>query len=209
MPELSTIFVFMAASLTLNLVPGPDMLYVIARSVGQSRRAGLVSALGIGGGIVVHTLLLACGLSALLISVPVAFEVVKYSGAAYLLYLGIKTLITKENLSLNKALPQEKLSRIFRQGVVTNVLNPKVALFFLAFLPQFTDPSKGSAFWQILFLGMLFNTSSTILYCGVAWIAAGASSFLNSRPGFTRAQRWFTGSVFILLGVRIVLSERS
>src|SRR5687768_4268610 len=124
----------MVATLALNLTPGPDMLYVMARGVGQGRTAGVVSALGIGGGTLVHTFAVALGLSTLLVSMPTAFEVIRYAGAGYLLFLGIRTLISRENFKMDTGRPTQSLSRIFRQGVITNVLNPKVALFFIAFL---------------------------------------------------------------------------
>jgi threonine/homoserine/homoserine lactone efflux protein len=141
--DLTTLGFFLLATITLNLTPGPDMLYVIARSVGQGRKAGVVSALGIGAGTLVHMFAVALGLAALLRSVPMAYDAVKYGGAAYLLYLGVRMFLSKGRTEGETRLRKERYRRVFAQGVVTNVLNPKVALFFLAFLPQFLDPQPG------------------------------------------------------------------
>ncbi len=154
MPDLSTLLIFLAATLGLNLTPGPDMLYVLARGIGQGRTAGVVSALGIGGGTLVHTFAVTLGLSTLLVSMPALYEAIKYAGAGYLLYLGIHTLTSRENMRLDTERSAQSLNRIFRQGVITNVLNPKVALFFIAFLPQFADGQRGSVAWQLLILGL-------------------------------------------------------
>src|SRR5215813_7360059 len=144
MPDMTSLIVFMTATLALNLSPGPDMLYVIARSVGQGQRAGIVSALGIGGGCLAHTFAAAFGLSTLLMSSAVAYDLVKYAGAVYLVYLGARALLDKSRLQAQSRLKSDNLSSIFYQGVVTNMLNPKVALFFLAFLPQFAKGGAGS-----------------------------------------------------------------
>jgi threonine/homoserine/homoserine lactone efflux protein len=200
MPDLPTLAAFMVAALALNLSPGPDMLYVIARSVGQNRAAGIASALGIGAGTLVHTVAAALGLSALLVSLPVAFEVVKWAGALYLVYLGIKTLRSEGVLHASAAVKPESLGRVFRQGMLTNVLNPKVALFFLAFLPQFVDRSRGPLPLQFIALGLLFNTSGTAVNIGVALLSSSAGSWLRTKPGFSRTQAWLTGGVFIALG---------
>ncbi len=137
LPDPSSLVLFMLAAITLNLTPGPDMLYVLATSAGQGRRAGVVSALGIGVGTIVHITAAAVGLSALLMSSAVAFDVVRFAGAIYLGYLGLRTLVGRSAPAHAAGAPPIGLARAFRQGVVTNVLNPKVALFFLAFIPQF------------------------------------------------------------------------
>ncbi|HKP51044.1 MAG TPA: LysE family translocator [Chloroflexia bacterium] len=210
MPDLNTLYIFLLATLALNLTPGPDMLYVIVRSIGQGRMAGVASSLGIGVGCIVHTVAVALGLSALLRSVPFAFDVVKYVGAAYLCYLGIRTLVSKSHLSI-EAQPggkRDNLAAIFFQGVVTNVLNPKVALFFLAFLPQFVSEARGPVMLQVITLGLLFVTSGTLVNVAVALLASRMGDSLARRPAFLRVQKWFTGSVFILLAARIAFTER-
>lgn len=206
---------FLLATLALNLTPGPDMLYVIAQSVGQGRRAGVMSALGIGGGTLVHMAALALGLSTLLLSVPVAYDAVKYIGAGYLAYLGVRTLLSRRStlgeevgtVDVEAGGMKDKLVDywgIFRQGVITNVLNPKVALFFIAFIPQFVDPELGPVGWQVLLLGLIFNTSGTLVNSGVALIAGTLGDKLRTSKRVATIQRWFTGTVFIGLAVRLV-----
>jgi threonine/homoserine/homoserine lactone efflux protein len=204
----ATFTVFLFATLALNLTPGPDMLYVTARSLGQGRRAGAVSALGVGGGIVVHTLAVALGLAALLASVPLAYEVVRYAGAAYLLYLGLHTLFKRETIESPVALKRDSLWQIFRQGVITNVLNPKVALFFLAFLPQFVDPERGPAGLQVLVLGMIFNISGTLFNIAVALLVGLFGDHLRRRPALASMQRVITGGIFIALALRLAIPEQ-
>ncbi len=210
MPDLNTLYIFLLATLALNVTPGPDMLYVIARSVGQGRMAGIASSLGIGVGCIVHTVAVALGLSALLRSVPIAFDVVKYAGAAYLCYLGVRTLISKGDLAMgaHSRVKRDTLAAIFFQGVVTNVLNPKVALFFLAFLPQFVSAARCPVILQVITLGLLFITSGTLVNIAVALLASQMGDRLARRPTFLRVQRWFTGSIFILLAARIAFTER-
>mgnify|MGYP006364875655 FL=1 len=140
MPEINNIILFVLAGLTLNITPGPDMMFVITRSVTESTRSGVISSLGIAAGSIFHTLAVALGLSALLMAVPAAYEVIKYTGAAYLVYLGLKMLLGKQSLKLNDDKKPVKMHSVFLQAMVTNILNPKVALFFLAFLPQFVNP---------------------------------------------------------------------
>ena len=209
-PDINTIYIFLLATLALNVTPGPDMLYVIVRSIGQGRMAGIASALGIGLGCIVHTVAVALGLSALLRSVPLAFDVVKYAGAAYLCYLGVKTLVGQNQLDFKaqKDSRQDGVASIFFQGVLTNVLNPKVALFFLAFLPQFVSEAYGPVILQVITLGLLFVASGTLVNVAVALLASRLGNELARRPAFLRVQRWFTGSVFILLAARIALTER-
>lgn len=206
--DISTLGIFLVATLALNITPGPDMLYVIARGVGQGRQAGFVSALGIGGGTFVHTFAVALGLSTLLVSLPVLFDVVRYAGAAYLLYLGVRALVGKTASDGPKEMSRESLWRIFSQGVVTNVLNPKVALFFLAFLPQFVDQARGAIGWQIVFLGVLFNISGTLVNSIVGLLSGSVGDRLRRHGRFWRAQRYVTGAVFIGLAARIALWER-
>ncbi|MEO5953620.1 MAG: LysE family translocator [Chloroflexia bacterium] len=206
---------FLLATLALNLTPGPDMLYVIAQSVRQGRSAGVMSALGIGGGTLVHMAALALGLSTLLLSVPVAYDAVKYIGAAYLAYLGVRTLLSRrstlgEDVDVEEPPDGVKKSKavdywgIFRQGAITNVLNPKVALFFIAFIPQFVDPAMGPVGWQVLLLGLIFNTSGILVNSGVALIAGTLGDKLRTSKRVSTIQRWFTGTVFIGLAVRLV-----
>jgi threonine/homoserine/homoserine lactone efflux protein len=199
---------FVAASLALNLVPGPDMTYVAARALAQGRRAGIISALGIGVGCFFHIGAAALGITVLLQTVPQAYAVVRIVGAAYLIYLGIG-LIRRAGRGAAAANP-DKTSEwaIFRQGVITNVLNPKVALFFLAFLPQFVDPASGPVGLQTLALGVFFDVQGTTVNIIVACVAAAAGRALDS----VRQRGWMeriSGVILVALGVRLALARPS
>jgi threonine/homoserine/homoserine lactone efflux protein len=209
MLPLTALPLFLLASWALNIAPGPDMLYVLARSANQGRRAGLVSALGIAGGTVIQTTLVALGLAGILAAVPLAYDVVKFVGAGYLIYLGIRALFSRQSkLETPQIGQQTALWRIFAQGVITNVLNPKVALFFLAFLPQFTSPAYGSVPLQIVILGMLFNVSGTLVNIIVALLAGSLGGWLKSHVRASRILNWLTGGIFIGLGVRLAFLQR-
>jgi threonine/homoserine/homoserine lactone efflux protein len=208
MVDFTSLAIFMTATLALNLAPGPDMLYVSTRSLTQGRRAGVISALGIAAGSVVHTVAIASGLAALLRALPLAYEIVRLAGAAYLIWLGVQALRGKAGPASGQPLDRTSEWAIFRQGAVTNILNPKVALFFLAFLPQFADPAHGSVALQIVVLGCLFNASGTIVNVGVAYLAASAGKWLGARGHVERIFRWLTASVFIALGLRLALGDR-
>jgi len=208
LPDLSILAVFLVATIALNLSPGPDMLYVISRSLGQGRRAGIVSALGIGAGTLVHTFVTAIGLSAVLLSVPIAFEFIKYAGAAYLAFLGVRMLLSSRSGASNlssEAITPSGLGPVFRQGVFTNVLNPKVALFFLAFLPQFVDPSKGTVALQIILLGLVFDASGTSWNILIATLAGHASDRLKGRSGVSFAQKVLPGVILLALAILVVV----
>src|SRR2546427_3191526 len=207
MSDGNSLLLFMIATVTLNVTPGPDMLYVIARSVGQGRAAGIVSALGIAAGCCVHLLAVTFGLASLMKEVPTAYEIVKFTGAAYLIYLGVRTLTSRRQKQIATSIREARLRTIFTQGVITNVLNPKVALFFLAFLPQFVHGDKKVAA-QIIFLGVLFNISGTIVNVIVALVASYTGVQFKNRIGNSSLFRWLTGGIFIGLGVRLALLER-
>jgi threonine/homoserine/homoserine lactone efflux protein len=195
--------VFLAATLALNLTPGPDMLYVITRSATEGRSAGVVSALGIATGCVVHTIAVAAGVTGLLAAEPVAYDGLRYLGAAYLIYLGVRRLI-RSTSATSGTVPAAAtgLWPVYRQGVLTNVLNPKVALFFLALLPQFVDPSAGRVSLQLAALGSLFNVSGTIVNVLVALAASGSARWSRQSAGSNWAAR-ASGLVFVGLGVRL------
>ena len=207
MPDFGALGAFFVAAFLLNIAPGPDMLYVIGRSIGQGRRAGTVSALGIFVGCLVHIFVAAVGLAALLRSSPVAYSVVRYAGAAYLVYLGIRVLIERSNDLETPEIQAAPLGRIFTQGVITNVLNPKVALFFLAFLPQFIQPQRGSVALQIIVLGLIFDVGGTLVNLAVAQAGGRLGDAIKRHSGFARLQKWFTGTVFIGLGMRVALKR--
>jgi threonine/homoserine/homoserine lactone efflux protein len=195
---------FVVASLALNFAPGPDMTYVAARSIGQGRRAGVVSALGIGAGCMVHVAAAAAGLAVLLRTWPQAYTILRWVGAAYLVYLGLGLLRRAKTAGELARLNDASDWMIFRQGVVTNILNPKVGLFFVAFLPQFLDPSQGSVVLQTLALGLYFDVQGTLVNVAVAWVAGAARTLLTSASG----RVWFertAGTILVALGVRLAM----
>lgn len=187
---------FLTTMLLVNVTPGPDMLYVIARSAGQGRKAGIVSALGIGAGCFFHIFAVALGLAEFLRAVPVAYDAVRYAGAIYLVWIGARMLFSRQMVEGPVAVEPASLRTIFLQGVINNILNPKVALFFLAFLPQFIDP-HGSAFRQTVGLGLLFDVSGTAVNLIVAMAAGAAGSLVPAKF------RYVTGGVFVALGLRL------
>jgi threonine/homoserine/homoserine lactone efflux protein len=211
MPDPDAILGFMAVALALNITPGPDMLYVISRSVGEGRAAGIASALGIGAGTLVHITALALGVSALLATVPFAYDAVRWAGALYLVWLGVRVLSDDGSSMGTRRLAPASLSTVFWQGALTNVLNPKVALFFLALLPQFVDPERGSAAMQIALLVLLFNCSGTLVNVAVALGATALRARLTGRGQGNRLRilRRLPGIVFIGLGVRLAVTGLS
>jgi threonine/homoserine/homoserine lactone efflux protein len=207
-PDGTTLLLFAAAAAVLVAIPGPNHVYIATRSLGQGRGVGLASALGVEAGTLVHIGAAAAGLSALIASSAVAFDVVKYLGAAYLIVLGMRALRGRDELDVGGATAAVSLRRAFAQGVLVNVLNPKVALFFLAFLPQFVDPAAEGAALQVLVLGLVL--SGLGLTSNVVWVlAAGAlGTWLRRRPAFLRRQRYVTGGVYLALGATAALAGR-
>ena len=206
MPAPHTLALFMLAALALNLTPGPDMLYVTARSVSDGRRAGIVAALGIGAGTLVHITALALGLAALLAAVPLAYDVLRIAGAVYLLVIGVQLLLRPRSAAATVALPPASLATIFAQAVLTNVLNPKVALFFLAFLPQFVDPAAGPALAQIVLLGLLFDVQGTAVNVAVALLASGTTQRLRANAKAVSLLQRLTGAIFVALGAKLAVA---
>src|SRR6202051_4637049 len=200
-PSPSSVLLFISAALLLLVIPGPAVFYIVGRSIGHGRSAGLVSALGIAVGSLVHTAAAAVGLSALLMSSAIAFATAKYLGAAYLIYLGIQKFRREEPFELNGSTPTVKLSRIFARGIVVNVLNPKAALFFFAFLPQFVDPNRGNVAAQILFLGVLFAVLGVTTDAFWALTAGTVAKLFRRNPQAMRTQRYVSGGMLISLGV--------
>lgn len=200
---------FVLSGVLLNICPGPDTLYVISRGGAQGWPAGAVAALGITSGCMVHILAATLGLSAVLAASATAFSVVKWAGAAYLVYVGLGMLRTRGNgANGGDELRRAALRTVYVQGFLTNVLNPKVALFFLAFLPQFIDPAAAGKAWSFLVLGALFNTTGTLWSLILAWTSARAGAALL-RGG--RLDVWLTrtaGGLFVAFGLRLALSER-
>jgi threonine/homoserine/homoserine lactone efflux protein len=202
-------WLFVVSGLLLNLTPGQDTLYIVTRSVAQGRAAGLWSVLGISSGSIVHTLGAAFGLSAILATSARAFVAVKLAGAAYLVYLGMRMLFEPRPVENGPAAvpPAERAWNVYRAGLLTNLLNPKVALFFLAFLPQFVAPDAAGRVAPFLFLGAVFVVNGT-LWCLVLVLCASAlSARLRGNPAENRRLRRATGAIFVGLGARLALSK--
>jgi threonine/homoserine/homoserine lactone efflux protein len=203
-------WVFALAAFLLNITPGNDMIYVASRSTGQGIKAGIISSLGIFVGCAVHVLAAVAGLSAIIAKSVSAFNIIKYLGAAYLVYLGVRALLSKKNtgFSLSENMKPIGYRLIFWQGVFTNVLNPKVALFFLAFLPQFISVHAAHPQWQILFLGTWFNLGGTLVNMLVALLFGKMGNWLSNSPRFLAAQQRITGIVLISLGIKVALTSK-
>jgi threonine/homoserine/homoserine lactone efflux protein len=209
MPDASTFGLFVAAALALLLVPGPAVLYIVARSVDGGRPAGLVSVLGIHAGTMIHIAFATIGLSAILASSATAFSVVKWLGAAYLVWLGLQRIFIRDVEAVPLNVEPKRLSRVFSQGLIVNVLNPKTALFFLAFLPQFVDPSRGAAWAQVMVLGAVFVVLGLCTDGAYALLSGTAGSWLRRKSGsasFRRGQRYVSGSVYLALGAATAVS---
>lgn len=206
MPEISTLLIFAAAAVILIAVPGPNLLFIMTRSIAEGRTTGLISGLGVETGTLVHVSAAAIGLSALLASSATAFAVVKYLGAAYLIYLGIRALRHRDGGRQVATGPRLSRWQTYRQAMVVQVLNPKVALFFLAFVPQFVDPARGPAWIQIVVLGAVLSMLGVVINSLYALAAAGAGGWLRDRPKLLGRERYLTGPVYIGLGVGAALT---
>lgn len=204
----TNLLLFLMASLVVIVAPGPDNILVLTRGVTLGRGAALVSAAGASLGLVCHSVFAAVGLSALLAQSAGAFSVVKYVGAAYLIYLGIKALLDRDGFTVSDGTPSIGLKRVFAQAVASNVLNPKIAVFFLAYLPQFTSPTAQSVALQLLTLGMTFALLTWLLFSMLGYFSGTLGDWLVNRPSFANALRWLTGSVLIGLGLRLARPER-
>jgi threonine/homoserine/homoserine lactone efflux protein len=203
--DIETISLFLLASLVLLLTPGPAILYIVARSLNQGWIAGVVAALGIHVGTLAHVVAAAIGLSQLLVTSAIAFTMVKYFGAAYLIYLGLKALFNRQPATSVKILERRELSTIFSESIIVSILNPKVALFFFAFLPQFIDPNRGSAGVQIMIFGLIFILVG-IISDGLYAIFAGTIARRLKQGGLS-VGRYITGIIYCGLGIATALYE--
>jgi RhtB (resistance to homoserine/threonine) family protein len=198
---------FLLAGILLNLTPGNDTIYILSRTIAQGRKAGIMSVLGIATGSLVHTVLAAVGLSVIISQSPALFNIIKYAGAAYLFYIGIKMILSKSSIIKLDRPEEEKYKKIYWQAVLTNVLNPKVALFFISFLPQFIDPAYTSHYLSFIILGLSFTVTGTLWCLGLALFASIiSSSFIKN----TRAGNYVTracGFVLVGLGIRVALAK--
>lgn len=210
MIDPSTLWLFSLAALALLVVPGPAVLYIVGQAIDGGRKAGLVSMLGIQTGGLVHVLAAAVGISALIASSATAFTAVKLAGAAYLVVIGVLTLLRREPIDAATQAPAERTSRRrYLQGIVVNVLNPKTALFFLAFLPQFVDEDARQVGLQVVALGLVFLTLAVVSDGAWALAAGTAGEWLRHHRGFLRARRYVSGTVFVALGVLTAFARRS
>jgi threonine/homoserine/homoserine lactone efflux protein len=199
---------FLTASLAVIVAPGPDNMLVLTRGVAQGRGAALVSAAGASLGLVVHSVFAAVGLSALLAQSALAFSVVKYVGAAYLIYLGVRALLDREGFAPTRGEAPMGLGEVFTQAVASNVLNPKIAVFFLAYLPQFADPATGGTAIQLLAFGLTFALLTLAIFSALAVFSGTVGSWLRSRPKLAGGLGWLTGAVLISLGLRLAFQDR-
>jgi threonine/homoserine/homoserine lactone efflux protein len=208
LPEWPVLSVFLIAALAVGISPGPGMLYAVARGIGQGSKAALVSVLGLSTGSFVNCLIAALGISAVLAASTLAYDVVRYLGAAYLVYLAYRILRAPGSGMAVGKLRAEGLPRIYAQGVITNIVNPKSALFYLSFVPQFVDPARGSAFMQFILLGLIFNVGGNIANLLVALFFGRIGDWLSRHPRVWQYQRWFTATVLGGLALHLALSAR-
>lgn len=208
MIEPTRFAVFVGVAWALIIAPGPDMLYVMTRGITQGRRAGILSAVGVIGGILVHTTAAAFGLTLILQTSALAFLVVKYVGAAYLIYLGIKAWRDKSAFHLPTQTTVMSSRAIFWQGVLSNVLNPKIAIFFMAFLPQFVDKDNGSVPWQMVILGLTFAFFGLCFLLVVGYASGAIGGWLTRRPQNAQILQRVAGGLLMSLGLRLALTER-
>ena len=208
LPEWPVFLSFVVAGLALNIVPGADMTFIVASAARGGRRAGIVASLGIGAGALVHILAAVLGLSAILASSQTAFSLIKWIGAAYLLWLAVSLLRSGTPAPVEAPRTSHSGWRLFRAAMLVNILNPKIALFFLAFLPQFVDPAAGAPALQILCLGLWFDFAGTLVNIAVAIAAAGATERLRHIGWIPRTARWLAATAMAGLAVQLALSER-
>jgi threonine/homoserine/homoserine lactone efflux protein len=207
--HFQNLYLFFIASLLLNLTPGNDMLYVASRSISQGIKAGIISAIGIFFGCFVHIIAAVLGLSLIIARSAYLFGLVKFAGAAYLIYLGVKALATKPNISpdTQNTAKVDQL-KLFKQGVITNALNPKVAVFFLSFLPQFIDPASAFFKMQLFTLGIWFAMQGTLVLIIVAIVLGKTKNFFKQNPKVWLIQEKITGIILIGLGIKVALAAK-
>ena len=204
---LSTLLAFLGASVALTVAPGPDNIFVMTQGIARGRKPAIVTALGMCSGVSVHTTAAAFGISAVFYSSAIAFTVVKSAGAVYLIYMAFRTLKERSAIRLSAA-EELPAGALFRRGFIMNVLNPKVAMFFLAFLPQFVSPAAGRVPLQMLLLGFVFMAQAVVIFCLIGYFAGSIGSFILARPRVSRCFDWLTAGVFASLGVRLALTQR-
>ncbi|MEP3388118.1 MAG: LysE family translocator [Reichenbachiella sp.] len=201
LPSPENILLFIAAATILIVVPGPALLYIMTKSIEQGYKAGLASVLGVGVGAMVHVVAAAVGISALLVASATAFSILKYGGAAYLIYLGVKKLTEKNTAITSVSGERKSFSRIFYEGIVVNTLSPKSAIFFFAFLPQFINADKGGTTSQILFLGLIFLVIAFVSDMCYVLLSGKLAKHIRTSDKFAGMQKYLSGSIYIVLGL--------
>jgi threonine/homoserine/homoserine lactone efflux protein len=204
MPDIA---LFLVASALLTIAPGPDIVYVLTRGIAQGRKAGIAAALGFASGCIFHTVLAAVGIAALIRSSELAFDLVRYAGAAYLVWIGVQALRHRSSFSIEAAGEGKALATIFRQSVIGNMLNPKVTLFFLAFLPQFVDAQAGHVGMQMALLGVIFMLQTIVIFGAVAMFSGWIGDWVRAKPAIGARLNVFAGITFIALGIRVALPD--
>ena len=204
MPDIA---LFLLASALLTIAPGPDIVYVLTRGITQGPRAGFAAALGFATGCVLHTLLAALGIAALIRSSELAFDLVRYAGAAYLVWIGVQALTHRSSFSIEGGGGARALTTIYRQSVIGNALNPKVTLFFLSFLPQFVNASAGHVGWQMALLGAIFMVQTVVIFGAVALFSGWIGAWIARKPAIGTRLNVFAGLTFIALGIRVALPD--
>jgi len=207
MIPLEQLLPFLGASVLVTLAPGPDILYVLTRGMSEGRQVALAAAAGFALGNVVHSTLAAAGLSALIVKAPGMFRAIQYAGAAYLIYLGVLIWRDRSRFELAEESGHHRAIEVFRQSILANVLNPKVAIFFLSFLPQFVDPERGSVPLQFAVLGCVFTVQVMVCFGLVAWTAGWVGEKLRRYAAVRTGLRIAAGSVLILLGLLLAVAE--
>jgi threonine/homoserine/homoserine lactone efflux protein len=201
------VFLFLVAAMMLTLAPGPDNIYVLTRGIAQGKTAGLVAALGFSSGLFFHTLLAVLGFAAVIKAYPAAYHALQYAGAAYLVYLGIRTLRSAASMSLDATMTPVSLSRIYWQSVIANILNPKVTLFFIAFLPQFVNVQAGHVAWQMLLLAVVFILQALAIFSAIAFFSGIVGAYFQRQARAALYLNRLAGCAFVGLGIRIALPE--
>lgn len=205
MPDIA---LFLVASALLTIAPGPDIVYVLTRGITQGRKAGFAAALGFATGVIFHTALAALGIAALIRSSELAFTLVRYAGAAYLIYIGVRAVTSKSAFAFETGNDKRALRTLYMQSVVGNVLNPKVTLFFLSFLPQFVNAAAGHLETQMLLLGAIFMAQTVVIFGAVALFSGFIGDWLKRKPAIGDRLNLFAGLTFIGLGIRVALPDR-
>lgn len=199
---------FIAASVALTLLPGPDILFVLTQSISQGKRAGMAIASGLCTGLLFHTTAAALGVSAILYSSAMAFSLLKYAGAIYLLYLAYKAIREEGSLSSMESVKESNISLLYRRGIFMNILNPKVSLFFLAFLPQFVHAGSGTIPLQMIFLGTVFFLQAIVVFFIVSFFAGMIGNKIMEKPGLDKKINWAKAGIYSVIGIELALSHQ-